>query len=190
MHLAELKQKTIADLNDVARDLKIEGAANLRKQELIFAILQAQTEKNGAIMGEGVLETLPDGFGFLRAPDSNYLPGPDDIYISPSQVRRFGLRTGDVVSGLIRSPKEGERYFALLKVSAINYDAPERVRDKVLFDNLTPLYPDAPLRLSHDPAEFTTRVIDLLVPIGKGQRALIVAAPRTGKTVMLQHIAH
>jgi transcription termination factor Rho len=137
-----------------------------------------------------VLEILPDGFGFLRAPDSNYLPGPDDIYISPSQVRRFGLRTGDVVSGLIRSPKEGERYFALLKVEAINYEEPDRARKKVLFDNLTPLYPDAPLTLSHDPNEFTARVVDLMVPIGKGQRALIVAAPRTGKTVMLQSIAH
>src|SRR5919109_4708215 len=174
MHLAELKQKTIADLNEVARDLKIEGAANLRKQELIFAILQAQTEKNGVIFGEGVLEILPDGFGFLRAPDSNYLPGPDDIYISPSQVRRFGLRTGDVVSGLIRSPKEGERYFALLKVEAINYEEPEKARKKVLFDNLTPLYPTEQLHLSHEPAEMTTRVIDLLVPIGKGQRGLIV----------------
>src|SRR5690349_10990925 len=137
MHLAELKQKSIADLNDVAKDLKIEGAANLRKQELIFAILQAQTEKNGAIMGEGVLETLPDGFGFLRAPDSNYLPGPDDIYISPSQIRRFNLRTGDIVSGQIRPPKESERYFALLKVEKVNFEDPEVARDKILFDNLT-----------------------------------------------------
>jgi len=190
LDLTELKKKTVRDLADVARDLGVEGVAAMRKQEVIFKVLEAQTAKNGNVYGEGVLEILPDGFGFLRAPDSNYLPGPDDIYISPSQVRRFGLRTGDVVSGLIRSPKEGERYFALLKVSAINYDAPERVREKVLFDNLTPLYPDDPLKLSHDPAEMTTRVIDLLVPIGKGQRALIVAAPRTGKTVMLQHIAH
>jgi transcription termination factor Rho len=190
LDLTELKKKSVRELAEVARDLGVEGVAALRKQELIFKLLEAQTAKNGNVYGEGVLEILPDGFGFLRAPDSNYLPGPDDIYISPSQVRRFGLRTGDVVSGLIRSPKEGERYFALLKVSAINYDAPERVRDKVLFDNLTPLYPDEPLRLSHEPTEFTTRVIDLLVPIGKGQRALIVAAPRTGKTVMLQHIAH
>src|SRR4026208_1136665 len=181
MHLAELKQKTIADLNDVARDLKIEGAANLRKQELILAILQAQTEKNGVVFGEGVLETLPDGFGFLRAPDSNYLPGPDDIYISPSQIRRFNLRTGDVVSGQIRPPKEGERYFALLKVEAINYEEPEKARDKILFDNLTPLYPQEQIRLELDPQEYTTRVIDLFSPIGKGQRGLIVAAPRTGK---------
>ena len=148
MHLAELKQKSIADLNDVARDLKIEGAANLRKQELIFAILQAQTEKNGVVFGEGVLETLPDGFGFLRAPDSNYLPGPDDIYISPSQIRRFNLRTGDIVSGQIRPPKESERYFALLKVEKVNYEDPEVARDKILFDNLTPLYPEERLQLS------------------------------------------
>ena len=146
MHLAELKQKSIADLNEVARDLKIEGAANLRKQELIFAILQAQTEKNGVVFGEGVLETLPDGFGFLRAPDSNYLPGPDDIYISPSQIRRFNLRTGDIVSGQIRPPKESERYFALLKVEKVNYEDPEVARDKILFDNLTPLYPEERLQ--------------------------------------------
>src|SRR5574338_1425484 len=167
MHLAELKQKTIADLNDVARDLKIEGAANLRKQELIFAILGAQTEQNGFVYGEGVLETLPDGFGFLRAPDYNYLPGPDDIYISPSQIRRFNLRTGDVVSGQIRPPKEGERYFALLKVERINYEEPERAREKILFDNLTPLYPNEQLILEHDPEEHTTRLIDLFTPIGK-----------------------
>ena len=142
MHLAELKQKSIADLNEVARELKIDGAANLRKQELIFAILQAQTEKNGVVFGEGVLETLPDGFGFLRAPDSNYLPGPDDIYISPSQIRRFNLRTGDIVSGQIRPPKETERYFALLKVEKVNFEDPEVARDKILFDNLTPLYPE------------------------------------------------
>ena len=189
MHLAELKQKSIADLNDVARDLKIEGAANLRKQELIFAILQAQTEKNGAIMGEGVLETLPDGFGFLRAPDSNYLPGPDDIYISPSQIRRFNLRTGDIVSGQIRPPKESERYFALLKVEKVNYEDPEVARDKILFDNLTPLYPEERINLSFDQAEYCTRVMDLTTPIGKGQRGLIVAAPRTGKTMLLQAIA-
>ena len=189
MHLAELKQKSIADLNDVARDLKIEGAANLRKQELIFAILQAQTEKNGAIMGEGVLETLPDGFGFLRAPDSNYLPGPDDIYISPSQIRRFNLRTGDIVSGQIRPPKESERYFALLKVEKVNYEDPEVARDKILFDNLTPLYPEARINLEFDQAEYCTRVMDLTTPIGKGQRGLIVAAPRTGKTMLLQAIA-
>ncbi|MEO5863590.1 MAG: Rho termination factor N-terminal domain-containing protein, partial [Nitrospiraceae bacterium] len=142
MHLAELKQKSIADLNEVARDLKIDGAPNLRKQELIFAILQAQTANNGVVFGEGVLETLPDGFGFLRAPDSNYLPGPDDIYISPSQIRRFNLRTGDTVSGQIRPPKESERYFALLKVEKVNFEDPEVSRDKILFDNLTPLYPE------------------------------------------------
>ncbi len=189
MHLAELKQKSIADLNDVARDLKIENSANLRKQELIFAILQAQTEKNGVIFGEGVLETLPDGFGFLRAPDSNYLPGPDDIYISPSQIRRFNLRTGDIVSGQIRPPKESERYFALLKVEKVNYEDPEVARDKILFDNLTPLYPEERLILEFDPEECCTRVMDLTSPIGKGQRGLIVAAPRTGKTMLLQAIA-
>ena len=189
MHLAELKQKNISDLNDVARDLKIEGAANLRKQELIFAILQAQTEKNGVIFGEGVLETLPDGFGFLRAPDSNYLPGPDDIYLSPSQIRRFSLRTGDIVSGHIRPPKESERYFALLKVEKVNYEDPEAARDKILFDNLTPLYPEERIQLEFDPEEHCTRVMELISPIGKGQRGLIVAAPRTGKTMMLQAIA-
>src|SRR5437762_8155193 len=190
MHLAALKQKSIADLNEVARDLKIDGARNLRKQELIFAILQAQTANNGVVFGEGVLETLPDGFGFLRAPDSNYLPGPDDIYVSPSQIRRFNLRTGDIVSGQIRPPKEGERYFALLKVEAINYEEPEKARDKILFDNLTPLYPQEQFHLEHNAEEYTTRVIDLFSPIGKGQRGLIVAAPRTGKTMMLQSIAH
>ncbi|TLY14607.1 MAG: transcription termination factor Rho [Nitrospirae bacterium] len=189
MHLAELKQKTIADLNEVARELKIEGAANLRKQELIFAILQAQTEKNGVIFGEGVLETLPDGFGFLRAPDSNYLPGPDDIYISPSQIRRFNLRTGDIVSGQIRPPKESERYFALLKVEKVNFEDPEVARDKILFDNLTPLYPEERIQLEFDPEEYCTRVMELITPIGKGQRGLIVAAPRTGKTMLLQAIA-
>jgi transcription termination factor Rho len=173
----------------VARDLKIEGAPNLRKQELIFAILQAQTEKNGVIFGEGVLETLPDGFGFLRAPDSNYLPGPDDIYISPSQIRRFNLRTGDIVSGQIRPPKESERYFALLKVEKVNLEDPEVARDKILFDNLTPLYPEERINLEYDHEEYCTRVMDLITPIGKGQRGLIVAAPRTGKTMMLQAIA-
>ncbi len=177
MHLAELKQKSIADLNDVARELKIEGAANLRKQELIFAILQAQTEKNGVVFGEGVLETLPDGFGFLRAPDSNYLPGPDDIYISPSQIRRFNLRTGDIVSGQIRPPKESERYFALLKVEKVNYEDPEVARDKILFDNLTPLYPEERLNLEFDREEYCTRVMDLTTPIGKGQRDEGVVQP-------------
>ncbi|MEK6683425.1 MAG: transcription termination factor Rho [Nitrospirota bacterium] len=189
MNLQELKGKDIAELNDVAKDLKIDGASNLRKQELIFAILQAQAEKNGVIYGEGVLETLPDGFGFLRAPDYNYLPGPDDIYISPSQIRRFNLRTGDIVSGQIRPPKEGERYFALLKVEKVNFEDPEAARDKILFDNLTPLYPEEKIRLEHDPQELCTRVMELITPIGKGQRGLIVASPRTGKTVLLQNIA-
>lgn len=189
MHLAELKQKSISELNEIARELKIDGAPNLRKQELIFSILQAQTEKNGVIFGEGVLETLSDGFGFLRAPDSNYLPGPDDIYVSPSQIRRFNLRTGDVVSGQIRPPKEGERYFALLKVEKINYDDPEVQRDKILFDNLTPLYPTDRINLEFDSEEYCTRVMELIAPIGKGQRGLIVAAPRTGKTMLLQAVA-
>ena len=189
MHLAELKQKNIGDLAELARTLKVDGAANLRKQELIFAILQGQSEKNGVIFGEGVLETLSDGFGFLRAPDSNYLPGPDDIYISPSQIRRFSLRTGDIVSGQIRPPKDGERYFALLKVEKINYDEPELQRDKILFDNLTPLYPDQRIELEFDPEEYCTRIMDLTTPIGMGQRGLIVAAPRTGKTMLLQAIA-
>src|SRR5512145_168765 len=190
MHLAELKQKTIADLNDVARDLKIEGAANLRKQELIFAILQAQTEKNGVVFGEGVLETLPDGFGFLRAPDSNYLPGPDDIYISPSQIRRFGLRTGDTVSGQIRAPKGDERYFALLKVEKINTEDPEIAKDKIIFDNLTPLYPQEKFLMEHVHDNYSTRIIDLMAPVGKGQRALITSPPRAGKTIILQNIAN
>ena len=189
MHLAELKQKSISDLADLARSLKIEGAANLRKQELIFAILQGQSDKNGVIFGEGVLETLSDGFGFLRAPDSNYLPGADDIYISPSQIRRFSLRTGDIVSGQIRPPKDGERYFALLKVEKINYDEPEIQRDKILFDNLTPLYPEERIELEFEQEEYCTRVMELTTPIGKGQRGLIVAAPRTGKTMLLQAIA-
>ncbi|WP_447970670.1 transcription termination factor Rho [Nitrospira sp. M1] len=189
MHLAELKQKSIGELNDLARELKIDGAPNLRKQELIFSILQGQTEKNGVIFGEGVLETLSDGFGFLRAPDSNYLPGPDDIYISPSQIRRFNLRTGDIVSGQIRPPKEGERYFALLKVEKINFDDPEVQRDKILFDNLTPLYPEERINLEFDQEEYCTRVLELTTPIGKGQRGLIVAAPRTGKTMLLQAMA-
>jgi transcription termination factor Rho len=189
LNLKALKEKKISDLALIGKNFNIEGAANMRKQELIFAILQAQTEQNGHIYGEGVLETLPDGFGFLRAPDYNYLPGPDDIYVSPSQIRRFNLRTGDIISGHIRPPKEGERYFALLKVESINYEDPERARDKILFDNLTPLYPNERLRLEYQPDDYTTRIVDLLTPIGKGQRGLIVAAPRTGKTMMLQHIA-
>jgi transcription termination factor Rho len=189
LNLKALKEKKIGDLALIGKGFNIEGAANMRKQELIFAILQAQTEQNGHVYGEGVLETLPDGFGFLRAPDYNYLPGPDDIYVSPSQIRRFSLRTGDIISGHIRPPKEGERYFALLKVESINYEDPERAREKILFDNLTPLYPNERLRLEAQPDNYTTRIVDLLTPIGKGQRGLIVAAPRTGKTMMLQHIA-
>ncbi len=190
MNLTELKEKPIDDLNEIARELKIEGASNLRKQELIFAILQAQSEKNGTIYGEGVLETLQDGFGFLRSPDYNYLPGPDDIYISPSQIRRFNLRTGDVVSGQVRPPKEGERYFAMLKVETINFEDPDVARDKILFDNLTPLYPMEKIRLEAPGMDdLSTRVMELIAPIGKGQRGLIVASPRTGKTVLLQNIA-
>jgi len=189
LNLKALKEKKISDLALIGKNFNIEGAANMRKQELIFAILQAQTEQNGYIFGEGVLETLPDGFGFLRAPDYNYLPGPDDIYVSPSQIRRFNLRTGDIISGHIRPPKEGERYFALLKVESINYEDPEKAREKILFDNLTPLYPNQRLCLEYQPDDYTTRIVDLLTPIGKGQRGLIVAAPRTGKTMMLQHIA-
>jgi transcription termination factor Rho len=190
LNVKVLKAKKISELANIAKTFSIEGASNMRKQELIFAILGAQTEQSGLVYGEGVLEILPDGFGFLRAPDYNYLPGPDDIYVSPSQIRRFNLRTGDVISGQIRPPKEGERYFALLKVEAINYEETEKARDKILFDNLTPLYPNEQLRLEHDPEEFTTRLIDLFTPIGKGTRGLIVAPPRTGKTMMLQNIAH
>jgi transcription termination factor Rho len=192
MNIKELKQKKISELNKIAKELNVEGASGLRKQELIFAILQAQTEKNGLIFGEGVLEILPDGFGFLRAPDYNYLPGPDDIYISPSQIRRFNLRTGDTVSGQIRPPKDTERYFAMLKVELVNYEDPEVARDKILFDNLTPLYPNERIRLEADgdSSNYSARVMDLLTPIGKGQRGLIVAAPRTGKTMLLQTIAH
>ncbi|WP_147162120.1 transcription termination factor Rho [Pararhodospirillum oryzae] len=193
MHLQELKKKSPADLLSFAESLEIENASSLRKQDMMFAILKQLAENDTAIFGEGVLEILQDGFGFLRAPEANYLPGPDDIYISPSQVRRFGLRTGDTVEGQIRSPKDGERYFALLKVNKINFEVPEAVRHRINFDNLTPLYPDERLKLEiDDPTrkEFTTRVIDLITPLGKGQRALIVAPPRTGKTVMLQNIAH
>ncbi len=190
MNLKELKDKKISELIDMAKELNIENARGLRKHELIFAILQAQTEKNGLIYGEGVLQVLPDGFGFLRAPDYNYFPGSDDIYVSPSQIRRFNLRTGDTVSGQIRPPKESERYFALLKVEAVNFEEPEACRNKTLFDNLTPLYPEEKFNLEHDPKNFSTRIIDLLSPQGKGQRSLIVAAPRTGKTVLLQDLAH
>src|SRR5512142_1950456 len=173
MNLVELKGKNIAELTTMADELKVEGVSGMRKQELIFAILQAQTEKNGLIFGEGVLEILPDGFGFLRAPDYNYLPGPDDIYISPSQIRRFNLRTGDTVSGQIRPPKDTERYFALLKVDTINGDVPDRTRTRLLFDNLTPIYPDERLKLEHEPSQYSMRVVDLIAPIGKGQRGLI-----------------
>jgi len=190
MNLSELKEKSIPDLNAIAREMNIQNVGGLRKQELIFKILQSQAEKDGLIYAEGVLEVLPDGFGFLRAPDYNYLPGPDDIYVSPSQIRRFDLRTGDTISGQVRPPKDSERYFALLKVESINFEAPEAARDKILFDNLTPLYPMERLRLEHTTENLTTRVMDLLCPIGKGQRGMIVAAPRTGKTMMLQSIAH
>jgi transcription termination factor Rho len=189
LNLKALKGAKITELAHIAREYNIDGATNMRKQEMIFSILQAQAQRNGSILGEGVLEILPDGFGFLRAPDYNYLPGPDDIYISPSQIRKFNLRTGDIVAGLIRPPKEGERYFALLKVESINYEEPEKARDKILFDNLTPLYPEERIKLEYDHQDYTTRIIDLIAPIGKGQRGLIVAAPFTGKTMMLQAIA-
>ncbi len=190
LNLKELKHKRISELTALAREFGVEGAAGMRKQEVIFSLLQAQSDKNGAIYGEGVLETLPDGFGFLRSPDYNYLPGPDDIYVSPSQIRRFNLRTGDTVSGQIRPPKDSERYYALLKVEEVNGDDPEVARDKILFDNLTPLYPEERLVLEYDARNFSTRILDLLTPIGKGQRALIVAPPRTGKTMLLQNIAN
>ena len=190
MNLRDLKEKKISELIEIAKAFNVEGGAGMRRQDLIFAILNAQSDKNGMIYGEGILEILPDGFGFLRAPDYNYLPGPDDIYVSPSQIRRFNLRTGDTVSGQIRSPKDTERYFALLKVESINFEDPEVARDKILFDNLTPLYPNERLHLEYDAKNYTTRIIDLLSPIGKGQRALIVAPPRTGKTMMLQNIAN
>ncbi len=190
MNLVELKSKKIGELVDVAKTFKIEGATGMRKQDLIFSILQAQTEQNGVISGDGVLEILPDGFGFLRSPDSNYLPGPDDIYVSPSQIRRFSLKTGDTVSGQIRPPKEGERYFALLKVENINFEDPEAAADKILFDNLTPLYPTERLKLETDPKNLSTRIMDLLTPIGMGQRGLIVSPPRAGKTMLLQDIAN
>ena len=193
MNLQELKCKTPADLLDYAEGLEIENASNLRKQDMMFAILKQLAEKDVPIFGDGVLEILQDGFGFLRAPEANYLPGPDDIYLSPSQIRRFGLRTGDTVEGQIRAPKEGERYFALLKIRAINFSDVEDSRHRINFDNLTPLYPDSHLDLDvEDPTgkDYTCRIIDLVAPLGKGQRALIVAPPRTGKTVMLQNIAH
>jgi transcription termination factor Rho len=189
INLKELKEKRIPDLNRLAKDFGIEGASSMRKQELIFALLQGQSERNGVIYGEGVLETLPDGFGFLRAPDYNYLPGPDDIYVSPSQIRRFNLRTGDTISGQIRPPKDSERYFALLKVENVNGSSPDPDFEKILFDNLTPLYPMEKFKMEWSPKNLSTRILDLLAPIGKGQRSLIVAPPRTGKTVLLQDIA-
>src|SRR2546430_8327865 len=185
-NLADLKEMNISKLTQIAKDLDVPGATGMRKQELIFKILQAQTEKSGLIFSEGVLETLPDGFGFLRAPEYNYLPGPDDIYVSPSQIRKFDLRTGDTVSGQIRPPKEGERYFALIKVEAINFEAPDQAREKVFFDNLTPLYPNERLMMETTPENLSARVIDLVTPIGKGPRGLIVAPPRTGTTILLQ----
>jgi transcription termination factor Rho len=190
LDIADLKEMNISKLTQIAKELDVPGATGMRKQELIFKILQAQTEKSGLIFSEGVLETLPDGFGFLRAPEYNYLPGPDDIYVSPSQIRKFDLRTGDTISGQIRPPKEGERYFALIKVEAINFEPPDIARDKVFFDNLTPLYANEHLRMETNTESVSGRVIDLFTPIGKGQRGLIVAPPRTGKTVLLQTIAN
>ena len=189
LNIGELKDMSIAKLTQIAKDLSVAGATGMRKQELIFQILKAQTEQSGFIFSEGVLEVLPDGFGFLRAPDYNYLPGPDDIYVSPSQIRKFDLQTGDTVSGQIRPPKEGERYFALIKVEAVNFEPPEQARDKIFFENLTPLYPQERLRLESEGPNLSARVMDLMTPIGKGQRGLIVAAPRTGKTMLLQNIA-
>ena len=190
LNLADLKEMKITELNKMARDLGVNGLSGLKKQDLIFKILQAQTEKEGLIFSEGVLEILPDGFGFLRSPNYNYLPCPDDIYVSPSQIRKFDLRTGDTVSGQVRPPKEGERYFALLKVEAVNFENPEAIKDKILFDNLTPIYPQQRLKLETTTKEVSMRIMDLLTPIGKGQRGLIVAPPYSGKTVLLQKIAN
>ena len=189
LNITELKDKSIQQLTQIAKDLSVAGATGMRKQELIFQILKAQTEQSGFIFSEGVLEVLPDGFGFLRAPDYNYLPGPDDIYVSPSQIRKFDLQTGDTVSGQIRPPKEGERYFALIKVEAVNFESPEQAREKLFFENLTPLYPQDRFVLETAPDQLSGRVLDLMAPIGKGQRGLIVAPPRTGKTMLLQSIA-
>jgi transcription termination factor Rho len=190
LNLADLKEMSISKLTSIAKGMDVPGATGMRKQELIFKVLAAQTEKSGLIFSEGVLETLPDGFGFLRAPEYNYLPGPDDIYVSPSQIRKFDLRTGDTVSGQIRPPKEGERYFALIKVEAINFESPDQAREKVFFDNLTPLYPEEMLKMETTQENLSARVIDLVTPLGKGQRGLIVAPPRTGKTMLLQTIAN
>ena len=190
LNLKDLKERRISELTRMARDMGIEGAAGMRKQELIFSVLQAHAARKGTIYSEGVLEVLSDGFGFLRSPDYSYLPGPDDIYVSPSQLRRFNLRTGDTISGQIRPPKESERYFAMLKVESVNFEPPEIARDKILFDNLTPLYPQQRLALEFKSTNMSTRILDLLSPLGKGQRALIVSPPRAGKTVLLQDIAH
>jgi len=191
MNIEDLKSKTISELTNIAKDLKIQGHSGLRKQDLIFKILEAKTEKDGLMFGQGVLEILPDGFGFLRAPTYNYLPGPDDIYVSPSQIRKFDMRTGDTISGQIRPPKESERYFALLKVEAINFENPGKAKEKLLFDNLTPLYPSERLRLeTPNGKDYSSRIMDLMTPIGKGQRGLIVAPPRTGKTMLLQSVAN
>jgi len=190
MNIEDIKRLPISELSELANKLEVPGANGMRRQDLIFAILQTQAEQNGVISGSGVLEILPDGFGFLRAVDYNYLPSPDDIYISPSQIRRFNLKTGDTISGEVRPPKEGEKYFALLKVDTVNMESPEHARDKILFDNLTPLYPLEKLNLEFDPKNYSTRTLDLFAPIGKGQRGLIVSPPRAGKTVLLQDIAH
>ncbi len=190
MDLIELKKLKISELTNMAKEFNIEGASGMRRQDLIFSLLQAHSERNGLIYGQGVLETLPDGFGFLRAPDANYLPGPDDIYISPSQIRRFNLRTGDTIAGQIRPPKDTERYFALLKVEKVNHEDPELAREKILFDNLTPLYPDERVKLETKSDNYSSRILDLMTPLGKGQRGLIVAPPRTGKTMLLQNIAN
>jgi transcription termination factor Rho len=189
LNITDLKDMSIQKLTQIAKELSVAGATGMRKQDLIFQILKAQTEQSGFIFSEGVLEVLPDGFGFLRAPDYNYLPGPDDIYVSPSQIRKFDLQTGDTVSGQIRPPKEGERYFALIKVEAVNFESPEQARDKLFFENLTPLYPQERFILETTPDQLSGRVMDLMAPIGKGQRGLIVAPPRTGKTMLLQSIA-
>ena len=190
LNILDLKEMNISSLTEVAKDLNVPGYTGMRKQELIFQILKAQTEQSGLIFSEGVLECLPEGFGFLRAPDYNYLPGPDDIYVSPSQIRKFDLRTGDTVSGQIRPPKDGERYFALIKVEAVNFEHPDAAKDKIFFDNLTPLYPHEALKLETSPENLSGRVMDMLAPIGKGQRGLIVSPPRTGKTMLLQSIAN
>ena len=190
MNLSELKRKKMTELIHMGSELGIEGVSGMRRQDLIFALLQSHSTSKGEVFGDGVLETLPDGFGFLRSPDYNYLPGPDDIYVSPSQIRRFGLRTGDTIEGQIRPPKDSERYFALLKVERLNGEAPDAVRDKIMFDNLTPLYPNKRLKLEYDAKNYSTRIVDLLCPIGMGQRCLIVSPPRAGKTMLLQDIAH